>query len=126
MKASKLLRLSLFAIPLALAFSLVWDDSAKAAINASIFCEAVSTNGGVCEARPQGEGFTYLWSTTGSAFLPTPAPPTAAVRQAACIPFLPLTGSVRVTVVAPDGSTSSASVTVCTPPPDDGEIRLPL
>ncbi len=125
MNLSKLVRVALLAVPLALAVTLFWGHPAQATPGASIFCEAVSTHGGVCEAWPQGEGFTYAWSTTGTAFLSTPAPPTAAIRQVACIPSFLISGAVQVTVTAPNGTTSSVSVTVCRPLRDEPVIRLP-
>ncbi len=127
MKISTRTRFVLLALPIvALAVTFIFGGSVEASPATSVFCEGISLNGGVCEAHPQGPGFTYLWTTTGSAYLPTPAAPTAAVRQVACLTNFDSPGDVRVTVVYPDGSTSTVSANVCRPRLEERPFVLPF
>lgn len=127
MKLSNRTRIVLLALPLvALAVALTLGGSAKASLGAFVFCEGTSLNGGFCEASPQGQGFTYQWTTTGSAFLPTPTTPAAPARSVGCLPSFDSGGDVRVTVVYPNGSTSTASTNACRPRIEDKPFVFPL
>lgn len=42
-----------------------------ASFNATLVCEP-AFNGALCEAAPQGAGYSYAWSTSGYAYIPSP------------------------------------------------------
>jgi len=73
---------------------------------AVLHCERVA-GGYACEAWPQDEGLSYLWSTSGSMWFGYSDPPEQAWRFVGCGG----SGTVTMTVVAPAPSSMTATTT---------------
>lgn len=101
----KLVVCSLVAGGLALAVFLV-APTATASFTASIDCDFVSSGRGVCEASPQGSGYSYSWFGSGAGV----ANRNAAFTSAACGgTFSTITVTVTHTSGASDSATTSAA-----------------
>lgn len=118
MKLPNLSLILLLTLPISLAIA--------SPASAALFCEGVTSNGGVCEALVIGPGFTYEWTATGSAYLTSPAPPTASLRTVACFPNTRQAGSIRVRIIVPGGGSVFRSRTICSLPPEDDPFIFPF
>ena len=80
--------------------------NATASFTASIDCDFVSSGRGVCEAFPQGSGYSYSWSASGAGVADRDAPQTSA----ACgNTFSAITVHVSHSSGASDWASTSAS-----------------
>ena len=123
MKASTSVRLALLAIPLAFALFLAPAASAQS-FSVSLTCPFL---GGTCEATPQlPAGFLYAFQSQGNAVITTPTPVTSPATVISCLRVLPTAGRLTVTVIAPDGSRGTASVSVCPGVPSDSGPFFPF
>ncbi|MEM6794674.1 MAG: hypothetical protein AAF725_11895 [Acidobacteriota bacterium] len=103
----KLICSSLLAVALGLAAFLSAPDAA-ASFTASIDCDFVRSGRGVCEAFPQGPGFSYSWAAYGAGVANRDAPFTSA----SCGNGF---GTIIVHVSHSSGTSSSASTSVSCP-----------
>ncbi|MGD2114799.1 MAG: hypothetical protein PVG07_07095 [Acidobacteriota bacterium] len=84
---------------------LVPAPDAAASVSAQLICEPAG-NGAFCEARPFGSEYTYFWTTSGSLYFPQGCGDSP-FCTVAC--WTNQSGTVTVTVTAPDGSSDSAT-----------------
>ncbi len=103
----KLICSSLLAGGLALAVFLA-APNATASFTASIDCDFVSSGRGVCEASPQGAGYSYSWFASGAGVANRNAPFTSA----SCGNGF---GTITVYVSHSSGASDSASTSVSCP-----------
>lgn len=103
----KLICSSLLAGGLALA-AFLGAPNATASFTASIDCDFVRSGRGVCEAFPQGSGYSYSWSASGAGVANRNAPFTSA----SCGNGF---GTITVHVSHSSGASDSASTSVSCP-----------
>lgn len=103
----KLVYSFLFAGSLVLA-AFLGAPTATASFTASIDCDFVSSGRGVCEAAPQGSGYSYSWSASGAGVANRNAPFTSA----SCGNGF---GTISVHVTHTSGASDSASTSVSCP-----------
>lgn len=97
----KLVYSSLFALGLALvAFLAV--PTATASFTASIDCDFVRSGRGVCEAFPQGSGYSYSWFASSAGVANRDSP----ITSASCGNGF---GTITVTVTHSSGASDSAT-----------------
>ncbi len=97
----KLVYSSLFALGLALVAFLV-VPTATASFTATIDCDFVRSGRGVCEASPQGAGYSYSWFASNAGVANRDAPFTSA----SCGNGF---GTITVTVTHTSGASDSAT-----------------
>ena len=103
----KLIYGSLFACGLALAVFLV-APTATASFTASVDCDFVRSGRGVCEAFPQGSGYSYSWSASYAGVANRDSP----VTHASCGNGF---GTITVNVTHTSGASDSATTFVSCP-----------
>lgn len=103
----KLICSSLFASGLALA-AFLGAPNATASLTASMDCDFVSSGRGVCEAFPQGAGYSYSWFAVGAGVADRDDP----ITSASCGNS---SGTITVHVSHSSGDSDWASTSVSCP-----------